>query len=95
MPAIVIGMSSFTGSRAKRVPITTSVAHFSRYPSSGYRDTDAPRNNRSSKWGTRRLAPNPRMSYMPSRAARWISAIASRSNVADSRNPGCHPLAPA
>src|SRR5215469_14278766 len=33
------------------------------------------------------------MSYMPSRAARWISAIALRSNVADSRSPGCHPFA--
>src|SRR5271165_2033037 len=30
---------------------------------------------------------------MPSRAARWISAITSRSKVADSRNPGCHPPA--
>ena len=30
MPAIVIGMSSCTGSRAYRVPITTSVAHLSR-----------------------------------------------------------------
>src|SRR5215211_1909703 len=28
---------------------------------------------------------------MPSRAARWISAIALRSNVADSRSPGCQP----
>src|SRR5271170_4328500 len=28
---------------------------------------------------------------MPSRAARWISAIALRSNVADSRRPGCQP----
>src|SRR5580658_2302677 len=26
---------------------------------------------------------------MPSRAARWISAIVSRSKVADSRSPGC------
>src|SRR5271170_6074864 len=30
---------------------------------------------------------------MPSRAARWISAIALRSNVADSRRPGCQPPA--
>ena len=30
IPAIVIGMSSLTGSRAKRVPIVTSVAHRSR-----------------------------------------------------------------
>jgi hypothetical protein len=30
IPAIVSGMSSLTGSRAYRVPITTSVAHFSR-----------------------------------------------------------------
>src|SRR5882672_11281285 len=28
---------------------------------------------------------------MPSRAARWISAIAFRSKVADSRKPGCQP----
>src|SRR3954471_15370398 len=28
---------------------------------------------------------------MPSRAARWISWIALRSNVADSRRPGCQP----
>src|SRR3954469_20231108 len=28
---------------------------------------------------------------MPSRAARWISAITLRSNVADSRSPGCQP----
>src|SRR6202035_5813644 len=31
------------------------------------------------------------MSYRPSRAERWISAIALRSNVADSRSPGCQP----
>ncbi len=30
MPAIVIGISSWTGSLAKRVPRVTSVAHFSR-----------------------------------------------------------------
>ena len=30
---------------------------------------------------------------MPSRAARWISAIVLRSKVADSRSPGCQPLA--
>ena len=35
----------------------------------------APRKRRSSKCGRRRLAPKPRMSYMPSRAARWISAM--------------------
>ena len=29
---------------------------------------------------------------MPSLAARWISAIVSRSNVADSRRPGCQPF---
>src|SRR5450755_2131355 len=32
------------------------------------------------------------MSYIPSREARWISAIALRSKVADSRRPGCQPL---
>src|SRR6202035_5944441 len=31
------------------------------------------------------------MSYIPSLAARWISAITLRSKVADSRNPGCQP----
>src|SRR3954464_8306686 len=31
---------------------------------------------------------------MPSRAARWISWIALRSKVADSRRPGCHPGCP-
>src|SRR5688572_24353429 len=31
---------------------------------------------------------------MPSRAARWISWIVLRSNVADSRSPGCQPGVP-
>ena len=30
---------------------------------------------------------------MPSRAARWISAITLRSKSADSRRPGCQPFA--
>ena len=35
MPAIVTGIFSSSGFFAKRVPSTTSVAHLSRYPSSG------------------------------------------------------------
>src|SRR4051812_33326005 len=54
----------------------------------------APRNSRSSKCGTRRLAPKPRMSYIPSRAARWISSIVPRSNVADSRSISTPPRCP-
>jgi len=62
MPAIVIGIFSSIGRAACRVPSVTSVPHFSRYPSSGYRDTLAPSSSRSSKCGTRRFAPKPRMS---------------------------------
>ena len=59
---MVIGIFSSIGFFANRVPSTTFVSHRSRYPSSGYRLIDAPRNTRSSKCGTRRLAPPPRMS---------------------------------
>ena len=72
MPAIVIGISSSTGFLANRVPRTVRVVHVSRYPSSGYRLSDAVTKTRSSKWGTFRLAPIPRMSYRPSSAAFWI-----------------------
>ena len=62
IPAMVIGMSSSTGLDARRVPRTVRVSHFSRYPSSGYREIEAVRNTRSSKVGSRRLAPQPRIS---------------------------------
>ena len=35
MPAMVMGILRWIGFLAKRVPIVTSVPHFSRYPSSG------------------------------------------------------------
>jgi hypothetical protein len=49
MPAIVMGMSSSSGLLANRVPSTVVVSHFSRYPSSGYRVSEAVRNSSSSK----------------------------------------------
>src|SRR4029453_13284928 len=48
---------------------------------------EAPRNSRSSKGGTLRLVPQPRMAYTPVAAARWMSAMVARSKVADSRSP--------
>ena len=62
IPAIVTGIFKCTGFFAYRVPSITSVAHRSRYPSSGYRDMLAPRNTRSSKFGNFRFAPKPRIS---------------------------------
>ena len=49
IPAIVIGISSSKGFFAYLVPKVTLVVHFSRYPSKGYLDIDAPKNKRSSK----------------------------------------------
>ena len=62
IPAIVTGICSSSGFDAYRVPSVTFVAHRSRYPSSGYREMLAPRTSRSSKCGSRRFAPKPRMS---------------------------------
>src|SRR6056300_76878 len=61
IPAIVIGISRVIGFFANRSPMTTEVLHFSRYPSKGYLEADAPKNTRSSKLGTFLLAPKPRI----------------------------------
>jgi hypothetical protein len=63
MPAMVIGMSSSMGFFAKRVPrVTFGAAGLAVAFQRVARLTEAPRNSRSSKCGTRRFAPPPRMS---------------------------------
>ena len=79
----MIGISNSIGFLAYRVPIVTLVSHFSRYPSNGYLEIDAPRNNKSSKVGSFLLAPPPLISYMPVAAARRISLFTSFENVAE------------
>ena len=62
IPAIVIGISSSNGFFAYFVPKVTFVVHFSLYPSKGYLDIEAPKNNKSSKCGSFLLEPPPLIS---------------------------------
>ena len=43
MPAIVMGISKCIGFAAFNPPMVTLVSHFSRYPSKGYREIEAPK----------------------------------------------------
>ena len=61
MPAMVIGIFKCSGFLVKREPSTTLVSHRLGYPSSGYRDIDAPR-TRSLTLAVFRFAPPPRIS---------------------------------